>query len=503
MTITRKTFDEVMIPCYKPMDMLIVKGHGSCLYASNGSKYLDLTGGVAVNCLGHTHKGVRRVIKKQSARLMHVSNIFANRTTLKTAARLTALTGFEKVLFVNSGTEANEAALKLARRAALEKYGEQKNEIISFSRSFHGRTFFAVCVAAQDKYSDGFGPKPGAITHVEFNNPAALENVISDRTCAVILEPLQGEGGVIAAHPDFLVKVKELCARHHALLIFDEVQTGVGRTGTLYAYMQTPVIPDILTSAKGLAAGLPMGAVLTSSEIAAHFGPGTHGCTFGGNALCCAVSSYVLDKISRESFLYKVRYKSAYLMDALSRLAQKYKVFSEIRGKGLLIGCVMTGRYANQSAALQAVCARHRLLVLVAGPDVLRLAPALNIKMRDLEKAVNRLDEALYEFTGGKTAAPGDGKDEAGGEKATAAAAETGAATDANSAAGQDTLPGKASKAAEEKSGKSKDDKESGAGKDHKDKDGKEGKEHHKDKESRDKENREGRAGKDKAEKAG
>ena len=421
MTITRKTFDEVMIPCYKPMDMLIVKGHGSYLYDSNGCKYLDLTGGVAVNCLGHTHKGVRKVIARQSARLMHVSNIFANRTTLKTAAQLTALTGYDKVFFCNSGTEANEAALKLARRAAFEKYGEQKNEIISFSRSFHGRTFFAVCVAAQDKYSDGFGPKPGAITHVEFNNPAALESVISDKTCAVILEPLQGEGGVIAAHPDFLAKVRELCTKYHALLIFDEVQTGVGRTGTLYAYMQTPVIPDIVTSAKGLAAGLPMGAVLTSSQIAAHFGPGTHGCTFGGGALTCAVSSYVLDKISRDSFLYKVRYKGSYLMDALKLLGKKYQVFSVVRGQGLLIGCVLSEQYANQSAQLQAVCAKHHLLALVAGPEVLRLAPALNIKMRDLEKAVKRLDEALCEFTGSSAepaaAAKAEAKDEKSKEK--------------------------------------------------------------------------------------
>lgn len=398
MKITRKTFDEVMFPCYTPMNMVIKKAHGSYVFDNEGNKYVDLTSGIAVNCLGHTPDGVQKVIKKTCKNLIHVSNIFCNEYTLSLAKKLTSLTGYDKVFFVNSGAEATETALKLARRVAFDDYGAEKNEIISFVNSFHGRTFFSVTVGGQESYSDGFGPKPAAITHIPYNDIATFEKTISDKTCAVILEPIQGEGGIIKADDAFLVKVRELCDKFHAALIFDEVQTGVARSGTLYAYEQTPVKPDILTSAKGLASGLPIGAVLTYDNFAKHFVPGTHGSTFGGNALACSVGCYVLDKVSDKKFLENVKATSEYIKAAIRKLDEKHHVFDDVRGEGLLMGLVLNKKYSGKSGALQKECFKHKLLTLTAHGDVLRLAPALNIKKSVVDEAMKLLDKALTDF---------------------------------------------------------------------------------------------------------
>lgn len=398
MKITRKTFDEVMFPCYTPMNMVIKKAHGSYVFDNEGNKYVDLTSGIAVNCLGHTPDGVQKVIKKTCKNLIHVSNIFCNEYTLSLAKKLTSLTGYDKVFFVNSGAEANETALKLARRVAFDDYGAEKNEIISFVNSFHGRTFFSVTVGGQESYSDGFGPKPAAITHIPYNDIATFEKTISDKTCAVILEPIQGEGGIIKADDAFLVKVRELCDKFHAALIFDEVQTGVARSGTLYAYEQTPVKPDILTSAKGLASGLPIGAVLTYDNFAKHFVPGTHGSTFGGNALACSVGCYVLDKVSDKKFLENVKATSEYIKATIRKLDEKHHVFDDVRGEGLLMGLVLNKKYSGKSGALQKECFKHKLLTLTAHGDVLRLAPALNIKKSVVDEAMKLLDKALTDF---------------------------------------------------------------------------------------------------------
>ncbi len=398
MKITRKTFDEVMFPCYNPMNMVIKKAHGSYVFDNEGNKYVDLTSGIAVNCLGHTPEGVQKVIKKTCKNLIHVSNIFCNEYTLSLAKKLTSLTGYDKVFFVNSGAEANETALKLARRVAFDDYGAEKNEIISFVNSFHGRTFFSVTVGGQESYSDGFGPKPAAITHIPYNDIATFEKTISDKTCAVILEPIQGEGGIIKADDAFLVKVRELCDKFHAALIFDEVQTGVARSGTLYAYEQTPVKPDILTSAKGLASGLPIGAVLTYDNFAKHFVPGTHGSTFGGNALACSVGCYVLDKVSDKKFLENVKATSEYIKASIKKLDEKHHVFDDVRGEGLLMGLVLNKKYSGKSGALQKECFKYKLLTLTAHGDVLRLAPALNIKKSVVDEAMKLLDKALTDF---------------------------------------------------------------------------------------------------------
>ena len=398
MKITRKTFDEVMFPCYTPMNMVIKKAHGSYVFDNEGNKYVDLTSGIAVNCLGHTPDGVQKVIKKTCKNLIHVSNIFCNEYTLSLAKKLTSLTGYDKVFFVNSGAEANETALKLARRVAFDDYGAEKNEIISFVNSFHGRTFFSVTVGGQESYSDGFGPKPAAITHIPYNDIATFEKTISDKTCAVILEPIQGEGGIIKADDAFLVKVRELCDKFHAALIFDEVQTGVARSGTLYAYEQTPVKPDILTSAKGLASGLPIGAVLTYDNFAKHFVPGTHGSTFGGNALACSVGYYVLDKVSDKKFLENVKATSEYIKASIKKLDEKHHVFDDVRGEGLLMGLVLNKKYSGKSGALQKECFKYKLLTLTAHGDVLRLAPALNIKKSVVDEAMKLFDKSLTDF---------------------------------------------------------------------------------------------------------
>lgn len=396
--ITRATYDEVMMPVYNPLPMVMQRGNGVYLYDTDGNEYLDLSAGIAVNCLGHNHPGIVKTISEQAATLMHVSNIFTNNKTLELALKLTKLTGFEKVFFVNSGTEANEAALKLARRYAYDVYGEQKDEIISFYHSFHGRTFFSVSVGGQDKYSHGFGPKPGAITHLPFNDIDTFSQEISEKTCAVILEPIQGEGGIIEVDPQFLAKVKELCEKYHALLIFDEVQTGMGRTGSLYAYQDLNIKPDILTTSKAIAGGIPCGAVLSTSEIAKHFSLGTHGSTFGGNAFACAVGCYVVDQLSKPEFLQHVKDAGAYLVKLLNELNDKYQIFTTIRGKGLLLGCVMNDKYKNMAGKLQACCGAHKLLVLTASANVLRLTPPLIISFEELDKAKVLFDKAFKDF---------------------------------------------------------------------------------------------------------
>ena len=406
MTVTRQTFDQVMIPCYVPQDMVLQRGEGCYLYDTEGKRYLDLSAGIAVNCLGHNHPEVVKTISEQAQRLIHVSNIFVNDKTLTLASELTALTGFDKVFFTNSGAEANEAALKLARRVAYDNFGPEKDEIISFAHSFHGRTLFSVSVGGQPKYSTGFGPCPGGITHLPFNDSAALEQTISDKTCAVILETIQGEGGILPIDPEFLVKVRHLCDQHHALLIFDEVQTGVGRTGYFYSFEQFKdldggkgVRPDIMSSAKGLAAGIPIGAILTTDEIAAHFKPGTHGSTFGGNPLACAVGSVVLHTVSQPEFLAHVRAMGDLIKTKLNELNAKYHCFAQLRGQGLLIGAELSADYQGQSSTLQKLCTKHGLLVLVAGANVLRLTPPLIITPSEVNAAMELLEEALQEFT--------------------------------------------------------------------------------------------------------
>ncbi|MBU3020788.1 aspartate aminotransferase family protein [Aestuariibacter sp. A3R04] len=395
MKVTRATFDEVMVPNYNPASMIPVRGEGSRVWDQDGAEYIDLAGGIAVNVLGHSHPALVAALNEQGSKLWHLSNVFTNEPALRLATKLTNATFAERVYFANSGAEANEAALKLARRFALEKFGEEKNEIIAFNKGFHGRTFFTVTVGGQAAYSDGFGPKPGAVVHCNYNDLAAFEKLISDKTCAVMMEPLQGEGGIISPDPAFVEGVRALCDKHNALLIFDEVQSGVGRTGHLYAYMGLNVVPDILTTAKSLGGGFPIGAMLTTADIAAHLKPGTHGSTYGGNPLACAVAEAAFDVVNTPEVLAGVVEKEALFRDLLTQINDKYHVFDEIRGKGLLLGAALNKDYEGRARDFLVASTNEKLMCLVAGANVVRFAPSLIISEQEIREGMARFERAV------------------------------------------------------------------------------------------------------------
>lgn len=397
-TVTRKTYDEVMMPLYNPFNMVLVRGRGVYLYDTEDNEYLDLFAGIAALPFGHSDPGLIEVIKKQAFSLMQTSNFYTNDKVLMLAKKLTALTGLDRAYFGNSGAEANEAALKLARRYAYDVYGEDKNEIISCDKSFHGRTFFTMNVGGSSPLTEGFGPKPAAITHVPFNNAEELEKHISDKTCAVLIEPIQGEAGIIPAETEFLQKARQLCNKYNALLIFDEVQCGMGRSGYLYVYQSVGVKPDILTTAKALAGSLPFGSMLAIEEVAKHFTKGLHGSTFGGNPFACACACYTLDTVSKPDFLSSVKQKGKKFVKVLENLNAKYDIFSEIRGRGLMLGCVLKEPYFNKADELLDCCVNRKVLLLTATPNVLRLLPALNITDKEIEKAEELLDLAFADF---------------------------------------------------------------------------------------------------------
>ena len=398
--VSRADFDQVMVPNYAPAGFVPVRGEGSRLWDQSGRELIDLSGGIAVNGLGHCHPALVEALTAQANKLWHVSNIFTNEPALRLARSLTAATFADRVFFSNSGAEANEAALKLARKVASDRFGEQKHEIISTLNSFHGRTVFTVNVGGQPKYSEGFGPRPTGITHVPYNDLAAMEQAISERTCAVILEPIQGESGVLPADQAYLEGVRALCDKYDALLVFDEVQTGVGRTGKLFAYELYGVTPDVLTTAKSLGGGFPVSAMLTTNAHAEHLSVGTHGTTFGGNPLACAVGETVLAIINTPEVLNGVTAKGEYLRKKLRELGEKYSLFEQVRGAGLLVGAVLNADYKGQAGALMAAAERADLLVLVAGPDVIRFAPSLVVEQADLDEGLARFEQAIIEFVG-------------------------------------------------------------------------------------------------------
>lgn len=397
-TVTRGDFDEYMVPNYAPSDVIPVDGLGSKVWDQLGKEYIDFAGGIAVNCLGHKHPQLVNTLKTQGEKIWHLANVMTNEPALKLAKNLVDNTFADKVYYANSGAEANEAALKLARRWALDNFGEEKSEIISFNQAFHGRTFFTVSVGGKAVYSDGFGPKPGSVSHADFNDLASVEAIISDKTCAIIVEPVQGEGGVLPATTEFLSGLRALADKHNALLIFDEVQTGVGRTGTLYAYEQYNVHPDILTTAKALGGGFPIGAMITTTEVAKHLVPGTHGSTYGGNPLACAVANTVFDIVNDEALLKAVREKSALFMKTLSQINERKGLFSNIRGMGLLIGAELKPEFADKGKAIVKACERHGLMILVAGPKVVRFAPSLIVEDAVIKEGLKRFEDALNEL---------------------------------------------------------------------------------------------------------
>lgn len=393
--VNRETFDEVMVPNYAPSTVIPVRGQGSRVWDQQDKEYIDFAGGIAVSSLGHCHPTLVCALEEQSKKIWHVSNVMTNEPALRLAKKLVDATFADKVYFANSGAESNEAALKLARRWALEVHGNDKTQIIAFKQGFHGRTFFTVTVGGQVAYSDGFGPKPGDIEHAEYNDLESVKALISDKTCAIMVEPLQGEGGIVSPTIEFIKGLRELCNEHNALLIFDEVQTGVGRLGELYAYMDLGVTPDILTSAKGLGGGFPIGAMLTTTTIAKHLKVGTHGSTYGGNPLACAVAEAVIDTINTPEILAGVKAKTQLYVEGLKSINDKYHVFSEIRGKGLLIGAVLNEQYKNTAKDFLNAAMSEGVMILVAGANILRFAPSLIISDEDIIEGLARIEKAV------------------------------------------------------------------------------------------------------------
>ena len=397
--VARADFDQVMVPNYAPAGFIPVRGAGSRVWDQSGRELLDFAGGIAVNVLGHCHPALVAALTEQANSMWHISNVFTNEPALRLAHKLVDATFADRVFFCNSGAEANEAAFKLARRVAFDKFGEEKCEIIAATNSFHGRTLFTVSVGGQPKYSDGFGPKIQGITHVPYNDLAALKAAVSDKTCAVVLEPIQGEGGVLPAELAYLQGARELCDANNALLVFDEVQTGMGRSGELFAYMHYGVTPDILSSAKSLGGGFPIAAMLTTEALAKHLVVGTHGTTYGGNPLACAVAEAVIDVINTPEVLNGVNAKHDKFKARLEQIGEKYGLFTQVRGLGLLIGCVLSDAWKGKAKDIFNAAEKEGLMILQAGPDVIRFAPSLVVEDSDIDEGLARFERGVAKLT--------------------------------------------------------------------------------------------------------
>jgi acetylornithine/N-succinyldiaminopimelate aminotransferase len=378
---------------YNRFPIVLRKGRGMKVWGADGREYLDFVGGIAVNCLGHCHPKVVVAIQKQAQRLLHVSNLYHIEPQIKLARLLVENSFADKVFFCNSGAEANEAAIKLARRYFKEQPGHRRFEIITAINSFHGRTLATLAATGQEKFRDGFEPLMPGFRHVEFNDTEALRAAINRDTCAVMLEPIQGEGGVRMPDAGYLHDVRELCNKHGLLLIFDEVQTGLGRTGKLFAYEHYGITPDIMTLAKGLGAGVPIGAMLATEKVASAFQPATHGSTFGGNPLVCAASAAALETILEDGFILdQCRRMGAYLKDRLEGLKTEFpSLIAEIRGMGLLIGMEMI----RDCAPMVRGCMESGVLINCTAGNVLRFMPSLIVTEKEIDHLIDVLEQVF------------------------------------------------------------------------------------------------------------
>ena len=389
-TKLRNIYDSVMLPNYSPADFIPERALGSRLWDKDNKEYIDFGGGIAVNSLGHSHPVLIEALNKQSKKIWHISNYLTNEPAIELAKNLTDLTFAENIYFSNSGSEANEAAIKIARKYHSSR-NDPRDEIVSFTNSFHGRSLLNISLGNSQMHRDGFEPLMAGIKQGEFNDISGLKNLITEKVAAVIVEPVQGEAGVISATSEFLEEIRELTSKKGVLLIVDEVQSGVGRMGSIYGYMNYGIDPDIVTSAKGLGGGIPIGATLTKRSIGEVMQPGSHGSTFGGNPIACAVANEVINIISDKSFLKKVNEKEELFLDLLSEMKDK-GIFSDIRSSGLWIGCDLVDRNSNE--VLNQAYAEGLILVS-AGSSCLRLAPALNIHEEDIKEGVGRLKKVL------------------------------------------------------------------------------------------------------------
>jgi acetylornithine/N-succinyldiaminopimelate aminotransferase len=385
----------VFTPNYRPAPIALERGEGVWLVDVEGQRYLDMISGIAVSSLGHGHPALVQAIQRQVGLLLHTSNIYWNCPSIRLAELLVRESFAHRVFLCNSGTEANEAAIKLARRSAYDRGEVLRTQVLTFTGSFHGRTYGALAATAQPKYHQGFGPMPEGFAYLPYGDLQAAREAIGANTAAVLVEPIQGEGGVNVAPEGFLAGLRALTLERGALLIFDEVQVGIGRTGRRFAYEHEGVIPDVMTLAKGLGGGLPIGALLASDTVAASLTPGTHGTTFGGNPVACAAAEVVLETVWKPEFLSRVTALGDQLRDGLNRLNQDLSVFDEVRGRGLIAGAQLRAGLPFSASDVVNACRMEGVLTHVAGPSVLRLAPPLIIDAEELEVALAAIRRAV------------------------------------------------------------------------------------------------------------
>lgn len=386
---------------YKPRDMIVDRAKGAKVWDLDGNDYVDFGAGIAVCALGYNNSELIAALTKQAKKIWHTSNIFFTEPPIKLAEELVKSSKFAKRAFIcNSGTEANEAAIKLVRKYAADKgRPPEKREIITFTGSFHGRTLAAVTATAQPKYQQGFEPLPGGFTYAPFNDFDAITKLVSDKTCAIMIEVIQGEGGVTPVKPGFLKHLQDLCHKHDALLVLDDVQAGMGRTGKLFSYFaEAGVKPDVVTLAKALGGGMPIGAMLIGEKAENTFQFGSHGSTFGGNPLACAVARVVLKKLQTPALMKNVAARSKQLVSALNALDKKYNIFAEVRGRGLMIGAELKKELHGKAGDIAEAARKEGLLVLQAGPNVMRFLPPLTITEKEMKEGLARLDKALAAF---------------------------------------------------------------------------------------------------------
>ena len=391
----KKRGDNVFIGTYSRFPAAMVRGEGCRLWDADGKEYVDFLSGIAVCSLGHCYPAVTEAVCSQAGKLMHVSNLFYTVPQTELAELLIANSFADKVFMANSGAEANEAAIKLARIHG----GPDRYEIISLSGSFHGRTLATVAATGQPKFHKGFDPLPQGFVHAEFGDPSSLEELINEHTCAILCEPLQGESGVRPLEFDYLQAIRKLCDKHDLLLIFDEVQTGMGRTGSLFAYQQLGVTPDIMTVAKALGNGLPIGAMLTRDDIAVSFGVGTHASTFGGNPVAAAAAVAVMRVMLEDGFFPGVQKRGQYLTDQLVDVAERFPDLAKgVRGSGLLLGLVLTEKGVGLGAEIVQQLFAEGMLINFAGNRVLRFIPPLVISQAEIDLLIDRLIAVLEQF---------------------------------------------------------------------------------------------------------
>ncbi|MDR7069711.1 acetylornithine/N-succinyldiaminopimelate aminotransferase [Pseudoxanthomonas japonensis] len=389
------------LPVYRPREVVLERGQGARVWDSEGREYLDLSAGIAVCGLGHNDPDLVAALTEQAGKLWHTSNVFYSEPPLRLAEELVIASRFaERVFLCNSGAEANEAAIKLVRKwAASQGRAPDQRVIVTFRGSFHGRTLAAVTATAQPKYQEGYEPLPAGFRYVDFNDLTQLEIAMScGDVAAVMVEPVQGEGGVMPAAPGFLSAVRALCDHHGALLVLDEIQAGMGRTGTLFAHWQDGAVPDIVTLAKALGGGFPIGAMLAGPKVAEVMQFGAHGTTFGGNPLAAAVARVALRKLASSQIANNVARQSAALRKGLDAINAELGVFVQVRGRGLMLGAVLNPKYAGRAGEVLDLAAAQGLLMLQAGPDVLRFVPPLNITDAEMAEGLKRLHAALRVF---------------------------------------------------------------------------------------------------------